>query len=235
MLNNRLKTKLSRGETANGVILQWPSPEIVEYLGHLGFDYVFIDAEHGYIGRERCADMCRAADASGIVPLVRVPENNAATILGYLECGAMGIIVPHVSTAEGAAAAAAAVRYAPLGHRGGGSSTRPANYGATQTSTEYFTRANETILLYVMIEDMEGVDNLDAILAVDGVDVVAFGPGDFALSMGYPGQSNHPEVQRIIGAAREKIRAVKPGVMRHTGAGELFGNGARAFLAGAAA
>lgn len=232
MLENRLKEKIARGETATGVLVAWPSPELVEFCGYLGFDWVFIDAEHGYIGRETCAAMVRACDVSGIVPLVRVPENNASTILGYLETGAMGVIVPHVSTAEAARAAVEAVKYGPLGARGAGSSTRPANYGLTQTSTEYFQRANDQVMLYVMIEDMAGVENLDEILSVDGIDIVAFGPGDFAMSIGYPGQPGHPEVQKIISEARERIDAVKPAKLSMVSATELLGSSGKRFLSG---
>jgi 4-hydroxy-2-oxoheptanedioate aldolase len=232
MQTNKVKHKIAQGETANGFIINWPSSELVEFYGHLGFDFAWIDCEHGYIGLEKVAEMCRACELTGMAPFVRVPENNAATILGYLECGAMGIIVPHVSTGEAARAAADAVRYTPLGNRGGFSSSRPANYGVTQTTAEYYERINAELLVYVMIEDMEGVENLDDILAVEGVDVVAFGPGDFAMSMGYPGQLNHPEVKKVREAAQARIDAVKPTNLRVAGVGALAGVGARQFLAG---
>lgn len=234
MRTNKVKQLMAQGETAHGFIINWPSSELVEFYGHLGFDFAWIDCEHGYIGLEKVAEMCRACEVTGMTPFVRVPENNASTILGYLECGALGIIVPHVSTGEEAQAAADAVRYTPLGNRGGFSSSRPANYGVTQTTAEYYERVNAEMLLYVMIEDMEGVNNLDDILAVEGVDIVAFGPGDFAMSMGYPGQLNHPEVKKVKDAAQERINAVKPSRLRIAGVTALTGFGARKFLAGEA-
>lgn len=231
MKENKLKRMIQNGETAYGVLIQWPSPEMVEYCGHLGFDWTFIDAEHGYIGRETCAQMIRACDTTDMTALVRVPENNTATILGYLETGAMGVVIPHVSTAEAAKAAADAVRYAPRGIRGAGSSTRPANYGLTQTSTEYFSKANDEVLVYVMLEDEEGCANVEEILAVDGVDIVDFGPGDLAMSMGHPGNVGHPDVQKLIKETQAKIDAKKPAKMEVISAHELVRKAGLEFLA----
>ncbi|MCA9880431.1 MAG: hypothetical protein KC442_21700, partial [Thermomicrobiales bacterium] len=176
MRTNHLKEKIRRGEPANGVLVSWPCPEMVEFFGYLGFDYVFIDAEHGAIGRESCAALVLASHAAGITPLVRVPENNPATILGYLETGAHGVVVPHVSSAAEAEAVVRAVKYSPLGRRSGSSASRLTGYGALGTTREYFAWANDEILVYVEIEDREGIENLDDILAVPGVDIVGLGP-----------------------------------------------------------
>jgi 2-keto-3-deoxy-L-rhamnonate aldolase RhmA len=205
MLTNPVKTKMSQGKPSYGVMIPWFCPNLVEFFGHLGFEWVFIDAEHGSIGRESCESLVRASNLVGMMPVVRVPENNPATILAYLEAGAMGIIVPHINTADDARAAVDAIRYAPLGRRGAGSGTAPANYGLTQTASEYFASANEALLVNVLVEEIEGVQNLDEILAVEGVDAAGIGPGDLAMSMGFPGQANHPEVRKLVGEAESRI------------------------------
>ena len=249
MLNNPVKEKVSRGEPSFGVAIAWPAPDLVEFCGYLGFEWAFIDAEHGTIGRESCEAMVRACTLGGMVPVVRVPEINAATILGYLETGALGIIVPHVNSAAEARAAIRAIRYAPLGTRGAGSGTRAARYGLTQTASEYFAHANETILVQLLVEEIEGIRNLDEILAVPGVDVVGIGPGDLSMSMGFPGQPSHPDVQAAVLEAEARIVASglaldavvrdvagalevmqRGATMIAVSAATLWGNAGRAFL-----
>jgi 2-keto-3-deoxy-L-rhamnonate aldolase RhmA len=198
MQENRAKKKMAAGEVAWGVMVPWDSPDMVEFFGHLGFDWIFIDSEHAVIGPETCQDLVRACQLSGMTPIVRVYENSEGTILRYLETGALGIIVPHVNTAEDAQAAVNAVKYWPIGRRGAGSTTRAANYGLTQTATEYFAQANEQLLVVALIEEYRGIEKLDEILAVEGLDGIAIGPGDLSMSMGMPGQASHPDVQKLL-------------------------------------
>jgi 4-hydroxy-2-oxoheptanedioate aldolase len=228
---NRLREKIQRRDTAYGVLVAWPSPEMVEFFGHLGFDYVFLDGEHGNIGPENLTHLVRACDVSGAVPIVRVPENNPATILRYLETGVLGVIVPHISTVEQAEAAVAAARYGPVGFRCVAQSTRRANYGLTQSTKEYLDWANENILVNIMIEDREGISNLDDILKVEGVDVVTFGPGDLAIDLGYPGEPEHPEVQRVMNEADRRIQTAKPAKLRTVHAIALLKEAGERFLA----
>lgn len=204
---NRVKEKIQRGELCYGISVSWASPDLVEFLGLSGFDWIFIDAEHAAIGPESLAEIVRACYLHNMVPFYRVPENNPALILSALETGVLGIIVPHVKTADEARAIVQAVRYPPHGTRGAGSGTRPANYGLTQTPAEYFEWANNNIMTYLNIEDPEGMQNLDEILAVDGIDIIGIGDGDLALIMGYPGQRNHPEVAKVVKEAEKKILA----------------------------
>lgn len=207
MFDNPVRKKIERKEAAYGVLLSWPSTDIVEFLGHLGFEWLWIDAEHGSIGRETCEHLVRACNVTGMVPIVRVPDNNAATILGYLETGALGVVVPHVNTAAEAHAVVEAVKYSPIGKRGAGSGSRTANYGLTQTASEYFRRVNEELIAIAMVEDIVAVRNLDEILAVDGIDAISTGSGDLAMSMGLPGQPGHPEVQKVMDDIEARIIA----------------------------
>jgi 2-keto-3-deoxy-L-rhamnonate aldolase RhmA len=159
------------------------------------------------IGRETFQDMVRACNITGMTPFVKLPDNSPDTILGYLDAGALGIIVTDVRTADDALAAVSAARYAPQGTRGAGSTTRVANYGLTQTPAEYFRRANEEMMVVALIESGEGIENLDAILAVDGLDAVRIGAGDLAMSLGLPGEAGHPRVKEMVRDAEARVAA----------------------------
>ncbi len=206
MKPNRMIRRIEAGEPVFGVSVMFPCPEIVEMIGELGFDWVMLDGEHGSISPATVGPLVMAAELRGLTPIVRPAENNAALIGSYLDRGAMGVQVPHVKTKEQAAAAVAACRYHPRGTRGlaGG---RIADFGFGKTTAEYVSEANDNILVCVQIEDVEAVENLDEILAVDGVDVYFVGPTDLAQSMGHPGEKEHPEVQQTIAWTLARIRA----------------------------
>jgi 4-hydroxy-2-oxoheptanedioate aldolase len=229
MRSNTMKKALHDGGRVICVQPHFPSPELVEFLGYLGFDGIFIDAEHGVVGVERAQEMVRAANAASVATLVRVPVNDPAVILGYLESGASGVLIPHVNSAEQARAAVQAVKFAPLGKRGAHSATRAANYGVTQSGAEYFDRANQETMVAIMIEETEALENLEQILQVPDLDLCVVGPGDLSMSMGYPGQPDHPKVQQQVELALRKIRTsgVAAGTTASDGAGvrRLFGQG----------
>ncbi|MHB1417506.1 MAG: HpcH/HpaI aldolase family protein [Chloroflexota bacterium] len=197
MLKNTAKEKILAGQPIVGPTIGFPSPQMVEIFGRIGFDFVFIDCEHGIITTESCEEMVRAAEVVGISPLVRVPENSPQVILRYLDMGATSVQVPHVNTKADALAVVEAAKYAPQGKRGVAGS-RWADYGLGKSLKEYVAYANEQTMLLAMIEDIEAVRNLDDILSVDGIDVLAIGPADLCASMGLPGDPNNPAVQRVI-------------------------------------
>jgi 4-hydroxy-2-oxoheptanedioate aldolase len=205
--HNIVKEKLNKGEPAFGVWLSHPTCDRVEFYGRLGFEFVLIDGEHKPVSTAVCLDLVRACDAVDTVPIVRPPNHEASTILGYLETGAMGIYAPHVSSAEVARAVVDAVKYAPVGSRSAGSSERPADYGLTQAPEEYYAQANEETFVALLVEDVEGVSNLDEILTVPGVDAVCIGPGDLALSMGYMEGRAAPEVLEAVLNAEARVAA----------------------------
>lgn len=118
MLTDRLKRRVLAGDFLIGVLPGRASPDLVELCGVLGFDFVFIDGEHGVVDLETCQDMVRAADSASIAVLVRVPQNDPPATLPYIEMGAAGVIVPHVCEASEAENAVRAVKYAPRGVRG---------------------------------------------------------------------------------------------------------------------
>ena len=206
MQTNRMKALIESGRPAFGVSVQFPSPEIVEMIGELGFDWVMLDAEHGSITPDNVGPMIMAAELHGITPLVRPERNDAAIINRYLDRGAMGVQTPHVNTAAQARAVVEACRFHPEGKRGLGGG-RMADFGFGQSTAEYVKEANAEMLVCVQIEDVEAVENLDEILAVEGVDVFFIGPTDLAQSLGYPGQNSHPEVQRVVEDVFRRIHA----------------------------
>ena len=203
---NTLKAKLREGRRVIGVLVTIQDPELVELFGHLGYDFAFLDAQHGGLTVGTAKALIRAAELTGMTPLVRVPRNDASVILEYLDAGAGGIIVPNVASRADAEAAVQAIKYPPRGRRGAATASRAARYGVTQTPAEYLTRANEETMFVPLLEDREVLDVLPQVVGVDGVDVVLIGPADLALSMGIPGGWSDPRVQaevdRIAGAAR---------------------------------
>ena len=203
MRTNSLKAKLAAGRRVCGVLLELNNPELVELFGHLGYDFVFIDGQHSGLTVETARGLIRAADASGMSTLVRVRRNEASVILEFLEAGAGGIIVPNVTSRAEAEQAAAAIRYPPVGVRGGFGRSRAANYGVTQSQADYFSQANYEVLFVPLIEDQAAMEHLPEICSAPGVDVVLIGPGDLALSMGIPGGWSAPPVQEAV----EQIRA----------------------------
>jgi len=202
---NRMKEQLHQRKTVFGVSIMIPSVQIVEMIGKLGFDWILIDCEHGAISLENVELMAMAAQASGLIPIVRPPKNDPESILQYMDRGVMGIQAPHVNTAAEARAVVSAVKYHPLGTRSLAVGTRAANYGFNLTLGEYTQQANNESLVCVQIEDKDALGNITAIAAVEGIDVLFIGPSDLSQSLGHPGNAGHPVVRKIMQDAFETI------------------------------
>ncbi len=234
---NALKAKLAAGQRVCGVLLDFNNPELLELFGYLGYDFVFIDGQHGGLTIETARQLIRAADVTGMSSLVRVPRNDPSVILEFLDAGAHGIIVPNVTTRAEAEAGVAATKYPPVGIRGGFGRSRAACYGVTQSQAEYFSRANDEIMFVALIEDEAALDHLDEIATVPGVDVILIGPGDLALSMGIPGGWSDPRVQDNVAKIRAAAqRAGKPAMVAALNAADgrrLYEQGFQAILASA--
>lgn len=190
-----LKETLQKG-TCLGAFLGFPSPEMVEILGLTGWDVVVADLEHGSMTRSDLAHLFRAADSVGIPAMVRVPENNPKTILGALDLGAKGIIVPMVNSVEEAEQAVASIHYPPKGKRGLAIG-RAGNYGIDMT-TEAYAESTQDIVCVVQIESREAVSNVKEIANIPGVDIVFVGPSDLSADYGMIGKSEDPEIQDVI-------------------------------------
>lgn len=202
---NRLKAALMRGEVQYGLWLAMASPVAAEIAGRAGFDWCLIDAEHGAGDLSAMQAQLMALAGTPASPCVRVPAGEDWIIKRVLDLGAQTVVVPLVHDAEGAARAAAAMRYPPEGVRGMGAGVaRASGYGA---EADYGVTANAEMLLFVQAESAAAVDNIDAIAATPGVDGVFVGPADLSADMGYPGQMRHPDVLRAVGHLFARIRA----------------------------
>ena len=201
---NQLKAKLAAGQPTTIIAPYASSAGFVELVGHMGFDGVFLDCEHGPSGWEAVEDMVRAAELAGADSIVRVPENSASTITRALDRGAGGVQVPHINTAEDARKAVEYAKFAPMGQRGW-SGWRNA-FGID--GANYAEQANAQTMVVAMIEEVQALDNLDDILRIDNIDVFFVAPGDLSQSMGHPGRTDHPEVVAAIDDALRRIRAV---------------------------
>jgi 2-keto-3-deoxy-L-rhamnonate aldolase RhmA len=153
---------------------------VAELISQAGFDWLLFDMEHGPLGMETVHRLMQAMSTPGAVPLVRVAKNDAVLIGQALDAGAHGVVVPFISNADDARRAVAACRYPPTGTRGVGP-RRAAQYG--RTFHDYIETANDGVLVVLQIETPQAVANIESIVAVPGVDVVAIGSGDLAMTM----------------------------------------------------
>ena len=178
MRTNNVITKMQAGEKAYGCSLTFPSTAVVELMGQAGLDHVSFDSEHGPFTPESLDDLCRVADMAGLTPMARVPNIDSSTILRFLDRGIMGITGPHITTGESAQQLADACRYVPRGKRSFGSG-RGAYHGDIPSGPDYMEHTNSQILVMARLEDIEVLEHLDDILAVDGIDLFSSGAHTF--------------------------------------------------------
>ena len=206
-MKNKLKEKLLSGQPAFGVSVMFPSPQVVEMVGRLGFDWVLFDCEHGSITPESLELMAMAAELTGLTPIGRPWVNSPEAIVRLMDRGVMGVQVPHVNTAADARRAVESVKFYPLGERGLAAGTRPAGYGFGVSAADYVKEANRETLVCVQLEEAEALKNLGEILQVEGVDVFFIGPSDLSQSLGHPGRSDVPVVREAMDQAFAAIVA----------------------------
>jgi 2-keto-3-deoxy-L-rhamnonate aldolase RhmA len=230
LMPNRMKEKIARGEPALGCSVMFPSPQVVEMLGHAGFDWVLIDCEHGSIGLADVELIAMACDAVGITPIARPRTNSTADIQSVMDRGVMGVQVPHVNSAEDARRAVAAVKFGPGAARGLAAGTRPDRWGLGARMPDFTAAANAQSLVCVQLEHEEAIRNVDEILRVDGIDVFFIGPSDLSQSMGFPGDPKAPPVAEAIANTVAKIVAAgrTPGMPATTdNLADIIGKGCR--------
>lgn len=208
MRENALKSKLKGGEVVLGPFVNLSHPVLVEVAAIAGFDFVIIDQEHGPIRAETAQTLCMAADARGISPVIRVRKNDEAEILSALDVGACAVQIPQITCGEDGRQAVRASKYGPVGERGLSPLTRAWDY-SKQGGPAW---QNENTIVIVHVEGKKGIDNIDEIAAVDGLDVIFLGPYDLSNSLGIPGQVKDPRVvdamKRAIGVIRAQGKAV---------------------------
>lgn len=205
MQENRLGRSLSqRGETV-GTWVQINSPEVAETAAGSGFDFVIIDMEHGSFGIDSCVNLIRAVEAGGADAIVRVPSSAPVDIAKVLDAGARGVVVPAVRSGEEAARAIAASRYEPHGTRGACPYVRATDHGLVPWH-EHRQRSDAAVFTWLLIENNDAVDNIEAILDA-GPDAVMLGPFDLAMSMGHGGDMTVPAVQDALATVTAAARA----------------------------
>ncbi|MDA5556570.1 HpcH/HpaI aldolase family protein [Shimia sp. MMG029] len=202
---NTFKAALAAKQPQIGCWMSFGSPLAAELMSTTGFDWLVLDGEHAPNDLLSITDQLRAMNGSDSHPVVRVPIYEDWILKQVLDAGAQTVLVPMIDTAEEAAAVVRACRYAPEGVRGmGGAGARVTRFGEI---ADYVSNANEEICVLVQAESRAALNNLDEILAVDGVDGVFIGPADLSADMGFPGNSDAPEVQTAIAEAIQKITA----------------------------
>jgi 2-dehydro-3-deoxyglucarate aldolase/4-hydroxy-2-oxoheptanedioate aldolase len=193
-----LKSRLAAGETLFGSLVTIASTDVAEIMAISGFDYLWIDLEHGAIDITHAQQVIQAVGAR-CPCLVRVPENRDVWFKKVLDLGCAGVVVPQVQTAVEVRAAVESCLYPPVGRRSVGVG-RAQGYGAS--FADYIQRANDDLLIVVQIEHWAAVTNLGEILRVPGVGCLLVGPFDLSGSMGLLGQVTHPEVEAAISTVR---------------------------------
>jgi len=191
-----LKKRIQKGEILLGIGSSLGSSIVAEIIGSSGFDWIWIDLEHGIGGTEEMIVQLQAIERLPIASIVRVPWNETYLFKRVLDSGASGVMVPFVSDIDQAKTAVQAFRYPPQGTRGVAKFTRAAKFGTE--FNEYFKSANSNLSLVVQIENSVAVANADAIASVDGVDVLFVGPLDLSVGMGIPQEYDHPKFVQAI-------------------------------------
>ena len=199
-----LRARSRSGDTLLGCFLTWPSGGVVELAALAGFDFVLIDAEHGFFSMESVASMIAACDGAGIAALVRPPSALSDQVGRYLDAGAAGTLLPRVEGAAMARSAVEALKFAPAGKRGLGG-VRANRYG-TMPLADFVRRANEETLVAVQIEREGALAELSRIADEPAVDVLFVGPNDLSQALGAPGDISseryRAEVSRVSAEAR---------------------------------
>jgi len=202
---NPLTRSLAEGRAILGYLVSMPSVQVVQALARTGVDWLMIDTEHAPIGIESVAAMIAATAGTPATPIVRVPGARAEQVKQALDCGALGIVFPQIATRAEAEATVRAVRYAPAGERGYGPTYAALRWGLS--NLDYLRAANAAVLNVVLIESMAGLDALDDILTVGGLDVVSVARGDLSQNLGVAGQLDHPRLREVVAKAEAKILA----------------------------
>jgi 4-hydroxy-2-oxoheptanedioate aldolase len=201
---NKVKQKLAAGELVIGSIVYVPSAKLTEIISLIGFDFVVIDMEHGPVDIGLAEEMVRAAEGADVTPIIRVTHNTPHLILRALDIGALGIHVPEINSVDGARSMVESAKYSPEGHRGL-AGIRAAQYGLKGPLADYAAAANRETMVIAHIEDVPAINNLDALLEVDGIDVYFLGPTDLSNSLGIPGQTQDPRVVTLVEEAIKRI------------------------------
>jgi len=186
-----------------GTWIMSASPIVAEAVGHTGLDWGVVDMEHAPLDMLDLVHLLQALAGTKMVPVVRVPWNDAVTVKRVLDAGAQTLLFPFIQSADEARGAVAATRYPPEGVRGMAGMSRASHFG---TTAGYVKTANQSIGVIAQLETVQALTALDAIAAVPGIDALFIGPADLSASMGLTGQSSHPQVMDAMARAAQRCR-----------------------------
>lgn len=213
MLQNTVKQALKAGKLQLGMNFgQLRSPEIPRLLAAAGFHWAFIDTEHGGFDLETVQDICRAAQMAGLCPVVRVVDLNYGLVARALDCGAQGIILPRMEDPKLLETALSWTKFPPEGVRGYGLQPSQTDYSGLSFN-EVIEHVNANTLTVLQIESRRAVEAREEILSVPGIDAVMIGPADLSISLGVPGDFQHPKMVEAMESVRDtcESRGIAPG------------------------
>ena len=202
--HNKFKAQLKTGKVQIGCWAGMADPYATEMLGTAGFDWLLIDAEHAPNDIRSILSQLQALATSSSSPVVRLPVGNEALVKQTLDIGVQSLMIPMIESVEQAKAMVHAVRYPPKGRRGVGAALARAS--RFSQIPDYLLTADQEICLILQVENLKGLDALEGILLLEGVDGVFIGPSDLAANMGYPGQTDHEAVRSKVVAALAQIK-----------------------------
>ncbi|HEX6704356.1 MAG TPA: HpcH/HpaI aldolase/citrate lyase family protein [Albitalea sp.] len=197
--------KASGAHPPVGTWISTASPIVAEAMGHAGFDWGVVDMEHAPLDVMGVVHLLQALSGTKMLPVVRVPWNDAVMVKRVLDAGATTVMFPFVQGADEARRAVAATRYPPEGVRGMAGLSRATRFG---TIANYFRSANQSIGVIVQIETPQAIEQIDAIAGVDGVDALFIGPADLSAAMGHIGELTHPAVVGLMSRAVQRCKAL---------------------------
>jgi len=209
---NHFKRAIKAGRSQIGLWCSLASNISVEIVAGSGFDWLLLDTEHSPNELNMVYSQLQAVMENKVQPIVRPPWNDQVMIKRFLDAGVQTLLVPMVQTVEEAEQAVASTRYPPRGVRGFASASRSSRFGRVK---DYHTRCEEEICVLVQIETKQGLDNLEAIAGVEGVDGVFIGPGDLSAGLGYLGDQGNPAFRPVLEDAMRRIKATgkAPGIL----------------------
>jgi 4-hydroxy-2-oxoheptanedioate aldolase len=209
---NRFKRAIRSGKPQIGIWNSLASNVSVEILAGAGFDWLLLDTEHSPNEIPQVYSQLQACMENTVQPIVRPPWNDMVVIKRLLDAGVQTVLVPMVQSADEARDAVAFTRYPPKGVRGFASASRSSRFGRIK---DYHTRCEAEICVLVQIETRAGLDNLEAIAAVEGVDGIFIGPGDLSANLGYLGNQGDPKFRPVVEDALKRVRAagIAPGIL----------------------
>ena len=209
---NTFKRAIKAGQRQIGLWCALSNHYSIEVVAGAGFDWLLLDTEHSPNELDMVLSQLQATAPYPTHPVVRVPWNDMVTIKRFLDIGAQTLLIPYVQNEEEASNAVAYTRYPAQGLRGMGGTTRATRFGRVK---DYAKRAHEELCVLVQIETQTGLDNLEKIAAVEGVDGVFIGPSDLHASLGYAGETTNPNVMPLIDDAIRRIHKAgkAPGIL----------------------